>query len=438
MRHLVANMNRYFLPVHSIFVLIVLIVIGGCSFGQSNTQPEDSPIQLDTYESPSAVGDEQSDGGSQAAAGADSNSNAEQQPDATVQDQSDSASGALAADARPSIPLFDQSSYNGEIEADETVNVMSEVSGKVLDVMVQVGDRVTAGQVLVRIDSSVLEAQQAQALAGLKAAKAQLDQILAAADPETLEAAEAAVNAAAVAYREVTKGASEEDLTIAESQRRQAEAAVRVAQAAYNDVKGNPKISMMPQSQQLEQATLALEAATAQYQKVVDGARDDAIAGAYANLIQARTQLANLQEGAKPEQIRAAEAQIEQAEAALYLTALQVTKTTVTAPMDGIVLSKNVAAGSMAAPGSPLLVLMSNVVNVTIPVEESRMAQLMIGQPALLQVNAYPGQQFEGEIIRIAPQLDSSTRTVNVTIRPSGDSEAQLVPGMFATVELLN
>jgi multidrug efflux pump subunit AcrA (membrane-fusion protein) len=51
-------------------------------------------------------------------------------------------------------------------------------------------------------------------------------------------------------------------------------------------------------------------------------------------------------------------------------------------------------------------------------------------------VDAYPERVFEGEIALIAPALDPATRTVKVTIRPTGEA-ADLWPGMFASVELL-
>ena len=90
----------------------------------------------------------------------------------------------------------------------------------------------------------------------------------------------------------------------------------------------------------------------------------------------------------------------------------------------------------MALPGSPALRLFSPDVQIVIPVEEGRMAQLQIGQPARIQVNAYPGETFDGTLTAIAPQLDPATRTVRVTVEPSGDV-TKLTPGMFATVELI-
>ena len=195
-------------------------------------------------------------------------------------------------------------------------------------------------------------------------------------------------------------------------------------------------IAALPESLQLQQATLALESAQAQYDKLAKGSSEDIIAEAYAQLASARAQLQRLEEGPEEAQIQAAEAQVRQAETALYLAQLQLEKATVRSPIDGIVAGVNLAPGAMALPGSPALRLFSPTVKIVIPVEENRMAHLRIGQPATIQVNAYPDQTFEGTVAIIAPQLDTATRTVRVTVQPTGDTTL-LSPGMFATVELL-
>lgn len=102
---------------------------------------------------------------------------------------------ALVAGSAPS-------TYTAEVVAKNRVNVMAEVSGMVLNLIPEVGDRVAAGDLLVEVDGSTLEAQRAQALAGLEAAQAQLDLVLDQVEPEAadVEAAQAAVNAAAAAY----------------------------------------------------------------------------------------------------------------------------------------------------------------------------------------------------------------------------------------------
>jgi multidrug resistance efflux pump len=343
---------------------------------------------------------------------------------------------ALSSPAQPASPVgLIGTTYSGEIAADRQVSVMAEVAGQVREVLVDVGDRVTAGTVLARIDAATLEAQREQALAGLIAAQSQLDLLTAEPAAADLEAARASVNAAAAAYRRAANGPSPEDLELALTQVRQAEASVRSARAAYNQVRGNPNIGMLPQSMQLEQATIGLEAAQLQYERTASGATEDAVAGAYAQLISARSQLNRLERGAEAAQIRAVEAQVRQAETALYLTQLQLDKATVTAPMDGVVAQVQTSAGNMAAPGAPIFVLLSDQVRISIPVEETRLPSLRVGQRATIQVNAFPGQTFEGRVTNIAPSLNTATRTVPVTIRPV-EGTTLLMPGMSATVTL--
>lgn len=326
--------------------------------------------------------------------------------------------------------------YTGEIEPEDQVTIVAEVGGQVLEYNVKEGHRVTPGQILLRVDSTALEAQRAQALAGLQVAQSQVELLQVQASDSDIEAARAGVAAAEAAYQRALDGPTQEDLTMAQSQLFQAEAAVRRAQAAYDQVSWNPLIAALPESLQLQQATLAMEAAQAQYDKLIKGATQDVIAGAYAQLAAARAQLQRLEDGPEDAQLEAAQAQVSQAETGLYLAQLQIDKATVRAPIEGIVAQTNLTVGAMALPGSPALRLFSPTVKIVIPVEEHRIAQLQIGQSAIIQVNAYPGQTFEGTLTAIAPQLDAATRTARVTVEPLTENEL-LKPGMFATVELI-
>ncbi len=342
------------------------------------------------------------------------------------------ATGTAITEAAPSAVLR----YNGEIAAQHQVVVVAETAGMVLDLPLQIGDIVAKGDLVAQLDTTLVEAQKAQAMAGLEAATAQLALTQMPADADDVVAAQAGVNAASAAYQRATAGLTPEEQRLVLAQLKLAQAAVTVAQAGYNQVKGNPAIGMLPQSLQLQQATLAVEAAQAQYDKAVIGATDDVIAGAYAQLAAARAQFQRLQEGAKPEQIKAVEAQVKQAEMGVYLAQLQVSKATVKAAVDGVVARVNSAVGSMAAPGVPLVTLLSREIKVTIAVEETRLSQLAVGQTAIISVDAYPGETFAGTVTIIAPELDPATRTVQVTVQPTVAS-SKLSPGMSATVELL-
>jgi multidrug efflux pump subunit AcrA (membrane-fusion protein) len=227
--------------------------------------------------------------------------------------------------------------YNGEVIADTVVPVVSQVAGQIQEVKVKVGDDVHKGDVLVRTDSSVLEAQHDQALAALQLAQSQLELAKTPPKASDLAAAEAGINAAQAAYDRAMKGPTDEEKRMALAQLKQAEAAVNLYQSQYDRIASDPFASMMPQALQLQQATLAHEAAQASYDKMMKGATADAIAGAYAQLQNAQAQLARLKRGAEPAQIRAAEAGVKQAEVAVYLSQLQLDKAAITAPVDGFI-----------------------------------------------------------------------------------------------------
>ncbi|CAN5536990.1 hypothetical protein BH10CHL1_BH10CHL1_50520 [soil metagenome] len=342
------------------------------------------------------------------------------------------APAAGAADAPAGANL---TGYSAEIAADQLVPVVAQVNGQVLELKVDVGTKVKAGDVLVRIDTAALEAQRAQALAGLEAVKAQLDLLKTPATDQDLAAARASLAAAGAAYTRAVNGPTDEEKRQALAQLKSSQAAVTVAQAGYNIVKGNPAIGALPQSLQLEQATLASEAAQAGYDKVLKGATADVIAGAAAQVANARAALQRLQDGAKPAQIQASEAQVHNAENTLYLAQLQLNKATITAPIDGVVSRVTTAIGSQAALGTPMVTLLSHTVRINVAVEESLLGQLKVGQKAIIHATAYPDRTFAGVIAIIAPEVDPGTRTVQVTIRPTGDASV-LSPGMSATVEL--
>ena len=137
------------------------------------------------------------------------------------------------------------------------------------------------------------------------------------------------------------------------------------------------------------------------------------------------------------DRIKAAEAGVKQAEAAVYLAQLQLDKTDVVAPADGFIYTLDAVEGGMAGQGTPLAVVFSHDAKIVIQVEESRFGEVSVGQPVVIRVDAYPDRSFDGEVSEIAPTFDYATRTVRVTVRPTGGAAADLKPGMFATVTLM-
>src|SRR5439155_4332181 len=91
--------------------------------------------------------------------------------------------------------------------------------------------------------------------------------------------------------------------------------------------------------------------------------------------------------------------------------------TTVTAPMDGVVSALNVQIGVIIASGitnvagGTTIMTLSDLSHVFVlaSVDESDIGTIVVDQPAIITVDAYPGRQFKGKVVRIA------TKGVNVT-----------------------
>jgi len=267
----------------------------------------------------------------------------------------------------------------------------------------------------------------------------------------------------------------------------QAAAAVRLAQADYDKIKDRADSGAMPQALALERATLALQAAQANYDALVKGATtpelDQVAAGvdqAQAGIIQAsatvsqteaslasaeaglraeEARLALTRAGARPEQVKAAEAQVaaaeaqaeaargqvNAAEAALGVIDEQLARTTLKAPIDGVILSRAVEPGEVALTGGALLVLGDlRHLQVTVYLPEDQYGTVKVGQAARVTVDSFPGRVFSGTVQRIADKGEYTPRNVQT---PAGrravvfavkvaveNTGGELKPGMPADI----
>ncbi len=133
---------------------------------------------------------------------------------------------------------------------------------------------------------------------------------------------------------------------------------------------------------------------------------------------------------------RVAEASITQQEAALRAAQTRLSYTQINSPITGFVGKRYVDEGAMMSASTPIVSLANmSVVKTVISVVERDYAKVLIGLKAILKVDAYPNQIFEGEVTRIAPILDPDTRTAETEIEFE-NSHLLLKPGMFARVRI--
>ena len=142
-------------------------------------------------------------------------------------------------------------------------------------------------------------------------------------------------------------------------------------------------------------------------------------------------------------QLRVAEAQVKQAQAALNSAELDLKYTVIRSPVDGIVVARNVEVGqtvaaSFATPNLFLIALDLTKMQVDTNVSESDIGGMTEGKEATFTVDAYPGVSFSGTIrqVRLAPINVQNVVTYNVVVGVD-NKDLRLKPGMTANVSIV-
>ncbi len=126
----------------------------------------------------------------------------------------------------------------------------------------------------------------------------------------------------------------------------------------------------------------------------------------------------------------------ESARAQLDGSRIQFGYTRVEAPFDGLIIERVVKFGETVTPGQRLFRISDfDPLLCTIGVPERDLTRLSVGQPARIEVEAFPEESFQGRVLRVSPVVDASTGTIRVTLEV--DRQGRLSPGMFATVRLV-
>jgi len=134
-----------------------------------------------------------------------------------------------------------------------------------------------------------------------------------------------------------------------------------------------------------------------------------------------------------------------QAEASLALIDVQIGKLTVTAPADGVILTRNIEPGEVIAPSAAVMTLgRLDSLTITVYIPEDRYGELSLGQSATVSVDSFPGETFTASVIHIADQAEFTPRNVQtVEGRKSTvfaikllvqEPDGKLKPGMPADV----
>lgn len=271
-------------------------------------------------------------------------------------------------------------------------NLASVISGTVRDVDVQIGDRVSAGQVLVQIDDSTLRAQLAQDEAQLAEAQARLRQESATNRGNALTTS-SSLQSAQVAY----------DTAVANDQRNES-----LFRQGY--------ISQ----QAIDQSRSQLAAAAAALRSAQVAAQNASMSADASSAAQA--------------DIASMQAAVSADAAAVQTVETQIAQAAVRAPFDGIVTQRNVDPGSLASPGTPLVQVSQldpAYINVGIP--DSDLQYVRTNSAATVTVDALAGRTWRGAVDNLNAAAGQGTLTYLARISlPNPD--IALKAGMVANI----
>jgi multidrug resistance efflux pump len=370
---------------------------------------------------------------------------------------------------------------SGFIEAKD-VAIAPEVGGRIVEIGAGEGDNIKAGAPLVRLDDTLLKAQQKQAETNVKLAQAYLNQSIVSRDG----ARKAWENALDVQRNplelEARIIAAQGELEMAELnlvREKGVESGWRIPAAEIRQetaekilenlqlFKANFLVSyytmnkeILPAEGELKMAELALayEKELEIYWRIPSAelSRDTA-KKALENLLAIR---GNPQEiNAAVDQaytayqtaaaaVGAAERQVEQAEASLGVIGVQFSKLGISSPVSGVVAAQDFEVGEMAQPGASILTITElEEVTLTAYVPESKIGLVKLGQEALVTVDSYPGETFPGEVAYISPramftpkniQLKEEREKMVFAVKIKLENpEQKLKPGMPADANIL-
>ncbi len=269
----------------------------------------------------------------------------------------------------------------GSIQAITEAPILARADGYIKRRMVDIGDRVQAGQPVAEIDAPEMDQQIRQAKAAHGQTQAALD---------------------------LAKASLEQALANYEQGKTNLELARVTAQRSSNLV--NQGIFSRQENDQ----------AQAQYQAQMAGvqALEKAIAAQRSNVSAAESNMAAAEaNGARLNEIQA----------------YRVVK----APFAGVITLRNVDVGALVNTGTTLLfrVAQTDTLRTFVNVPQANASSVRAGQPARVSVSSLPGKQFSGTVARTANALDPASRTLLVEVEVPNASGA-LLPGMYAEVDL--
>ncbi len=321
---------------------------------------------------------------------------------------------------------------SGNIELTE-VDVSFKTAGKLVELKVDEGDNVKAGQLLARIDPRQVEQQRNRDEAGVMSAETQLMQLRTGIEYQRATLSHetalrrAEVKQAKAHLAELLAGSRKEE--IEQARQKVAELRTQHEQAKLDWGRAQELYSKDDISrQQFDQFRTRFEstgAAVSQGEQslalAVEGPRKETIDSARAQVERARAALRLAEAQAidlkrREQELATRKAEIERARGQLGISQAQVEDTVARSPVDGVVLVKPVDNGEVVAAGTPVL----TIGNIDRPwlrgyVKETDLGRVKLGDKVVVRSDSYPGKTYEGRVSFISSEAEFTPKQIQTT-----------------------
>ncbi|MBN8730894.1 MAG: HlyD family efflux transporter periplasmic adaptor subunit [Acidobacteria bacterium] len=342
--------------------------------------------------------------------------------------------------------------WSGVLESRE-MQVGSRVGGRVAEVLVQDGQLVEAGAVLVRLERREWEAERAQLEARRLQAEAATARFAAGYRPEEVAQAEAVARQWEAALTALRDGPRPQERDQAAAEYAAAQADARNAEATYRRLATlfqSGDLSAQAHDDARSRRDLAAARAEASRQRLEllrAGTRAEDIRSGEQRLQQARANAAMLHNGFRKEDIAEARARLAEIEALLKANAIRLDETEIRSPLRARVETVSVRPGDLAVAGKGIATLLEqDQVWARLYVPEPELGRLRVGDSLALQTDTFPGKRYPAVVEQVnskAEYLPRNVQTLNdrshlvfgIRVKPR-PSSAELKPGMtvFATL----
>jgi HlyD family secretion protein len=291
---------------------------------------------------------------------------------------------------------------SGSVVPVQSVNISPKVAGKVTELLVEQGDKVSQGQIVAKMDNSNLLPQVAQSKASIAAAIANLERL--------------------------KNGTRVEEINAAKARVSQAQSRIELSQKRRNR---NQDL--------LKQGAISRD----RFDELTSS-----FTGDLANLNEQKRSLERLQNGNRIEDIDQAKAQVELEKARLQSIQVQIDDTLVRSPFNGIITQKFTNIGSFVTPTtsasatssatSTSIVAVASGLEVLAKVPEVDISQIAIAQTVEITADAYPDRTFTGKVRLISPEAVLEQNVTSFQVRISLTSGLDILrSGMNVNVEFI-